>query len=296
MLANGIRQDPPPVLGARHRQPERQRALEEVLVACQGGEELAVEQWWRRDPREQRTVGRRRGQRLSEDRGHRVALAGADAGDGADGPFTLLGPCGGEDRRGGPAARCGVEQSPVLHRGVKSESVPAECERLLRAQRQVGRGQHERRRAAHAVQPRGQVAGEDHEPRGVRQLACDPIDQRRRLGVRVMGVVDHDRARLLDDAAEHCVDRARRIVADRSHRASRIAEPGRRHCRAQPRRQQPARHAAGLEQHPDRERAPQIDELGGEHRFPVAPGRLDDDDRALGADLRQPGAADVMRR
>ncbi len=174
--------------------------------------------------------------------------------------------------------------------------MPAELDRLVGNEREVAGAHLHRIGPAEALRTRRQPPTEHDQSLPGADLGSDPVDQRAGVPQRVMGVVDHDRARLAAERDDHRVDHSDDVVGCRPHDRGRVGEPGGGDCGAQAARQERSRHAARLEEHLDRHRSPGAHELPGEHRLPVARRRLHDHQPFVQAPVGQAPSRHVVGR
>ena len=96
------------------------------------------------------------------------------------------------------------------------------------------------------------------------------VDQLPRVASGVVGVVDHECARLAGEAGHERLDHLGRVVLVLGRRR-RVGEPRPRHGLVEPRREQRSRDPFVLEPDLDPDRVPVIDELGAERRSSRSP-------------------------
>ncbi len=293
-------QVPPLVLAGGEREAGRQRRGEVALDAGGRVHHRPVQQRQPAHLREQQALRRgERDQGLVQDRGHRAGRLVRPPGRLGQRGHILAGPRRpgrGQGGGRGPSPGGPPERGDPGGADVQAEAVPAELPGLRLGERQVGRGQLE---IVGPAQPGGafrQVPGQHDQVLVGIEPPGHPLDDQPGLPLGVVRVVDDERAALAGQARQQRVDRAGRVLRGARHARRGLGEPGRCHRRADPRGQQPGRHAALMQYHVDRHRPPRVGQLGTEDGLAVAGSRLHHDDAGIQALRGQPLASDVVWR
>ena len=290
----------PPVLLARGEgDPGGQGAAEVPVDLCGGVDRRRIEQRQPADLGERLALGRReRVEGLVQDRRDRAEwlVRVARRGERADVLTGALGAGRGKRRRRGPPAGRPFQPGNLGRADVQPEACPAQLQRLLRPQRQFGRGELG---AVRPAQPRGplrQTPGEHDEVLVGLQLLGEALDQQACAAAGVVGVVHDERAALLGQRAEQGVDRAHGILTCLRHGGRGLGKARMRRRRAQPGGEQLGGHAALVQYHLDGHRPPHVGQFRAQDGFAVPGSGLHDHDGAFPASCGQPWAPDVVRR
>ena len=296
-LADRPGEVPPAVVGRVEGRARGEHALEEARPDG-GVDDVGVEEGESRDLREPCTPARvETGDGLVEDRGDR-AEAGALGGVLGEVQHALAGPLRtgrGEHRRGGPPTRRPVDRERGVLVDVEAEPDAAQPERLVAREGEVRRGELQGVGTTQALGARRQAAAEHDEPLVVAEPRGHAVEQEPGVAVRVVGVVDHERAGLADERGEHHVDGAHEVLGRGRGVVGGLGEPRRRDRRAKARHEHPGGHPALVEGDLHAHEPPGVHELRGEDGLAEATGRLDHDHPVLEAPRGEPGPRHVMR-
>ena len=211
------------------------------------------------------------------DRAERLVRV-ARRGQRADVLAGALGAGGGQRRRGGPPAGRPLQPGNLRRADVQPEAGPAQLQRLLRPQRQVGRGELG---AVRPAQPRGalgQAPGEHDEMLAGLQLLGEALDQQARAAAGVVGVVHDERASLLRERAEQGIHRAHGVLTGLRHGGRGFGKARVRRCGAQPGGEQLGGHAALVQHHLDGHRPPHVGQFRAKDGLAVPGSGLHHDD------------------
>jgi len=216
-------------------------------------------------------------------------------GQRADVLTRALGAGGGQRGGRGPPAGRALQPGDLGRADVQAKPGPAQLQRLVRPQRQVGGGELD---AVRAAQPRGarrQAPGQHHEVLVRLQPLGEALDQQAGAAAGMVGVVHDERAALGGQRAEQGLDRARSVLTGLRHGGSGLGEARARRRRAQPGGEKLGGHVALVHEHLDRHRPPRVGQFRGQHGLAVSGGGLHHDDARWLTLRGQPRAPDVVR-